>query len=187
VVVALCTVVGARFLSAATTTTTVWAAAHDLSAGTVLTAGDLQGVEVNLGDTAGRYLGPASGATDGRELVDDLAAGDLLGVSDLQPAPDGRIVVVGVAPERLPPGVTHGSVVDLYLTTGGGGAADPVETELVHAAVPVQSVTAPDVGGLSGAASNTYQLAVLLPADEADELVRTLPRGEPIVVLVSGR
>jgi len=50
----------------------------------------------------------------------------------------------------------------------------------------VQSVTAPATGGLSGATSNRYQLSVLLPADTADKLVRILPTGEPIVVLVSG-
>ena len=50
----------------------------------------------------------------------------------------------------------------------------------------MQSVTAPASGGLSGATANRYQLSVLLPADDADKLVRILPTGEPIVVLVSG-
>ena len=57
---------------------------------------------------------------------------------------------------------------------------------LIGRDLTVQSVSAPASGGLSGATSNRYQLSVLLPADVADKLVRVLPTGEPIVVLVSG-
>ncbi len=87
----------------------------------------------------------------------------------------------------MPPGVAHGSTIDLYLTTGGAaGAEAKATTELIGRDLTVQSVTAPASGGLSGATSNRYQLSVLLPADTADKLVRILPTGEPIVVLVSG-
>ena len=99
----------------------------------------------------------------------------------------GRIVAIGVEPGNMPPGVAHGSTIDLYLTTGGAaGSAAQAKTELVGRDITVQSVTAPASGGLSGATSNRYQLSVLLPADVADKLVRILPTGEPIVVLVSG-
>jgi len=110
----------------------------------------------------------------------------LVPVSAVQALAPGRIVVIGVSPERMPPGVTHGSVIDLYLTTGGGTTAADARTDLISAAITVQSVTAPASGGLSGATSNRYQVAVLLPPALAETLVKTLPRGEAIVALVTG-
>ena len=96
-------------------------------------------------------------------------------------------VAIGVEQDKMPPGVAHGSTVDLYLTKAGVAGADAnATTELIGRDITVQSVAAPSSGGLSGATSNRYQLSVLLAADTADKLVRVLPTGEPIVVLVSG-
>ena len=51
----------------------------------------------------------------------------------------------------------------------------------------MQSVIAPASGGLSGATSSNYQMTVLVSPTIADSLVKTLPRGEAIVVLVTGK
>ena len=187
VLVLAAVVIGARVIGASSQTFAVWAADRDLSGGTVLGPGDLRTVEVNLGDNAALYVGPGSASPLGMTVVSPLAAGELLPSSALEESATGRVVAIGVTPEHMPPGVNHGSTIDLYLTKGsvtGGEAA--ATTELIGRDLTVQSVTAPATGGLSGATSNSYQLSVLLPADTADKLVRILPTGEPIVVLVSG-
>ena len=79
----------------------------------------------------------------------------------------GRVVAIRVQPDNMPPGVDHGSTIDLYLTTGGdAGGGQGGTTELIGRDLTVQSVTAPASGGLSGATSNRYQLSVLLPAED---------------------
>ncbi|GAA1997818.1 hypothetical protein JL107_11110 [Nakamurella flavida] len=184
--VAVAVVAGATVVGGSARTVPVWAANRDLAAGTVLTGADLVRVDVNLGQTGTHYLGADADPPTGRSVVAPVATGELLAVSDIEAPPSGRVVVVGVGADRMPPGVDHGSVVDLYLTTAGAGTGDPVQTELIEQEVTVQSVTAPDSGGLSAASSDAYQLALLLPSDQADELVRTLLRGDVTVVLVSG-
>lgn len=180
-------VLGARVIGASSQTAPVWAADRDLAVGTVLAAGDLSVAQVNLGGNTQRYLTPDSLALVGRTVVSPLAAGELLAASAVQDAGSGRVVAIGVAPENMPPGVDHGSTIDLYLTTGGAaGAEQRAVTDLIGRDLTVQSVLAPASGGLSGATSNRYQLSVLLPAQTADQLVRILPTGNPIVVLVSG-
>jgi hypothetical protein len=185
VIVAIVT--GARVISASSQTQAVWAAQHDLASGTVVGPGDLTSVDVNLGDNAALYLTPASASPVGRTMVSPILAGQLLPSSAVAESGSGRVVAIGVEPDKMPPGVAHGSTVDLYLTKAGVAGADATAiTELIGRNITVQSVTAPSTGGLSGATSNRYQLSVLLAADTADKLVRVLPTGEPIVVLVSG-
>ena len=180
-------VVGARVIGGSARTTGVWAADRNLAAGTVLTAEDLSAAEVNLGDNADLYITSAAGSPIGLTVVTPLHAGELLAASAVEESASGRVVAVGVEPNNMPPGVGHGSIIDLYLTTGGAtGTGGTPTTERIGKDITVQSVTAPATGGLSGATSNRYQVSVLLPAAAADKLVRTLPNGEPIVVLVSG-
>ena len=180
-------VVGARVMAAGSQTTPVWAAERSLAAGTVIGPGDLAAVEVNLGDHAGAYLAPGADSPVGMTLVAPLAAGELLAGSAVTQTGSGRVIAVAVAPEHMPPGVDHGATIDLYLTREATpGSAAGATTELIGRDLTVQRVSAPAAGGLSGATSNRYQLSVLLPADVADKLVRVLPTGEPIVVLVSG-
>lgn len=187
VLVVAAVVLGAKVIGSSNRTSPVWSASRDLAAGTVLGVDDLVPVELNLGEQAARYLTPASPSPAGQTLLNPMRAGELVAVSGVQPQQEGRIVVVGVTPDRMPPGVGHGSVIDLYLTTGGGpGSAGEATTDLIEEGATVQSVSAPATGGLSGAASNRFQVSMLLTADDADRLVRTLPRGEPIVVLITG-
>ncbi len=188
VLVIAAVVVGARVVGASSHTSPVWAATKDLAAGTVIAPTDLVAVDVNLADTAARYLAADSDVTAvvGSSLGVPLRAGELLPVSAVQQTKPGRIVVIGVAPDRMPPGVGHGSVIDLYLTLGRTAPAAAASTDQIAAGITVQSVTAPASGGLSGAASSRYQIAVLVSADVADALVKTLPAGDAIVVLVTG-
>ena len=181
-------VIGARVVGASSHTSPVWAASRPLAAGTVLTAADLTPVEVNLAGNATRYLAADTSTTGvvGASLGTAVGAGELVPLSAVQPTQAGKVVVIGVTPDRMPPGVTHGSVIDLYLTSGGATTASDAVTTLISASLVVQSVVAPASGGLSGATSNRYQIAVLASAATADLLVKTLPKGDAIVVLVTG-
>jgi hypothetical protein len=182
-------VVGSRVIAASAQTAPIWAATKAISAGTVLVAGDLEPVDVNLAAAGTRYVGTASSAV-GRVVNVAIGAGELVPASALGDAPSGRIAVIPVPPEKFPPGVDHGSVIDLYLTTdvaASGGEAPSTATSLLRSGLIVQSVSAPSTGGLSGAAANQYQIAVLVDAPTADTLVRTLPQGEAVVVLVAGK
>ena len=71
-------VVGARVLSAADRSTLVWAASKDLSAGSQLSAGDLEPVRVRLFDgLESRYV-PADQSPAGLLLERGLEGGELL-------------------------------------------------------------------------------------------------------------
>lgn len=184
-------VAGARVVGASSRTNAVWSASHDIAAGTVLTAGDITSVDVNLGDNAGRYVlaDPARNTVIGHALTVSVRGGELLplsALSDVNGPANGRIIVIGVSPDHMPPGVGHGSKIDLYLIEGSGSGSQTT-TSLISSGITVQSVTAPASGGLSGATSNRYQVAVLLDSGTADKLIRTLPRGDPVVALFSGR
>ncbi len=190
--VVIAVVVGAKVIGASTRTGPVWATTHDLAAGTVLTGADLIAVDVNLGGQAARYLS-ATGSADalaGRLVSTPVHGGELLPAAALTAPVAGRVLVIGVSAGKMPPGVGHGSVIDLYLTaaaSGGGSGVARESTTLISAGITVQGVVAPASGGLSGATSNRYQLAVLLDPSVADKLVRALPTGDPTVVLVSGK
>jgi hypothetical protein len=176
-------VIGVRVVGSSSHTAAVWASTGDLAVGTVLADGDLTEVDVNLGDAAGSYLA-ASVEPVGRVLNRPVARGDLVPVAALSDVGEGRVVAIAVTPDRMAPGVTHGSVVDVYLISGGSAVSgSPATTSLIKAGVTVQSVTAPASGGLSGATSSRYQVALLLAPADADQLVRSLPKGEPMIVL----
>ncbi len=176
-------VIGAKVIGASSRTSPVWAVTHDLAAGTVLRPADLTRADVNLGDRGEDYL-DASSSLDGRILNRPVHAGELLPASSVGEVGDARIVSVSVAPDRMAPGVAHGSVIDLYLTSGGSEASGTkATTTLLQGGVTVQTVTAPASGGLSAATSNSYQVALLLSPTDADALVRALPGGDPMVVL----
>ncbi|MGI8417383.1 MAG: SAF domain-containing protein [Nakamurella sp.] len=177
-------VVGAKVVGSSKQTTPVWAAAHELAAGTVLTANDLVPVEVNLGGSINGYL-DASTVAAGQALNREIDLGELVPAGALAKFPSGtRFIAISVDGESMPPGVVHGSKIDLYLSVGGNSSSSAgARTEIVARQVTVQSVTDPSAGGLSGASSSKYQLALLMDAKAADALVRQLPTGTPVILL----
>lgn len=175
--------VGAKIIGSADRTSPVWAVAADLEPGTVLGISDLMVAEVMLGDAAASYVDTASDLT-GLVLARSMRRGELLPVAALSDAAPGRVVSVSVAPDHIAPGVAHGSVIDLYLITGRSAViGEEVRTELILADATVQDLIAPTGGGLSGAVSNRYQLALRLAPSEAEALVARLPHGDVLVVL----
>lgn len=187
ILLAAAVVVGAKVIGSASQTSPVWAATRDLAAGTVLAPGDFTAAEVNLGQHGGAYLAAAS-TIGGRVLGSPIRSGELLPVAALDQPGEGRVVSIPVTPDHMAPGVEHGSVIDLYLVVDPEGVAgkDPT-THLLQRGVTVQSVTAPASGGLSGAVSNEYRVALLLGPKESADLVGQLPLGEAVVVRHRGR
>jgi SAF domain len=177
-------VIGSRVIAASSRTTPVWAAQHDLASGTVLVAGDLRAVDVNLGDAGPQYLASSVDPV-GRTVNTRVRPGELLPASVLGEPTAGRVVVIPVAAAKFPPGVTHGSVIDLYLTVDGKNG-EPPQTGPLRTALTVQTVTSPAAGDLSGAGSNEFQVSVLVDQPTADLLVRSLPTGDPVIALVTG-
>lgn len=183
--VVVAVVVGSRVVAASSQTAPIWSATRSLAVGTVLATGDLEAVDVNLGAAGSRYVGAGSDPV-GREVAVPLQPGELVPAAALGRPPSGRVVVVPVPADKFPPDVGHGSVIDLYLSSESlSGGITTVDTALLEADLTVQSVTAPSAGGLSGASATRYQVAVLVDAETADRLVRTLPQGEAVVVLVA--
>lgn len=178
-------VLGAKVIGSSSHTSPVWSASRDLAAGTVIDRGDLVAVEVNLGDSAAAYL-DASAPLTGRVLGAAVHAGELIPADAIGDPTAGRVVSIPVEPDRMAPGVAHGSVIDLYLTDEGSAAGgDDDATRLQQGGITVQSVVAPSSGGLSGATFSKYQVALLLSPDDADRLVRALPGTSPLIVLRS--
>lgn len=175
--------VGARVIGAASRTSPVWAVRASLAAGTVLRSDDLVVADVNLGERGAAYVDAASDLA-GSVLNRPIGAGEIVPAAALEDIGDGRIVSIAVTPDHMAPGVAHGSVADLYLVTGRSAViGEEMSTDLLQRAVTIQSVTAPASGGLSGAISSKYQVALLLSAADAEALVKRLPLGEPVVVL----
>lgn len=173
-------VLGSRVVGAQRQLSTVWATTTDLQAGTVLTGDDLAEIEVNLDDTAGRYFG-SSAAIVGKQLTRALGAGEIVPVASVgDPAADTRLLALTVAGDEMLPGLTRGSVIDVYLVQGSG--AD-LTTKPAAADLTVQEVTAPSSGGLSGAGSSGYQVVVRLPTKRAQELVTQLSTGTLKILL----
>lgn len=112
-------VVGARVLSAADRSQTVWAVTRDLAPGTQLSEGDLKPSRVRLFGSGARYLATSARKPTGYVLrravgQDELLPGDALG----RPQDDlaFRSVTVAVPRGHLPPGLSHGQTVDVYVT-----------------------------------------------------------------------
>lgn len=178
-------VVGTKVVASASKTMPMLAATHDLAAGTIVTDDDFTVVDVNLGAAASSYL-PAQTSLAGQILHRDIAAGELVPADIIAAVSDGRIVLVPVGPERLVPGVTHGSVIDLYVVRGRAAvSSDPVHTELLFAGAVVQSVSDAASGGLSAAISAKHHLALHFSPEDAATVVAELSDGEALVVLHS--
>jgi hypothetical protein len=121
-------VVGARLLAAADDTVTVWAMTDERGAGTPVGAGDLVVQRVRFADdaTLGRYFAADEPVPDDLVLVRAVGEGELLARSAVGPADEEAVlrVPLEVDPNRVPPDVAAGSVVDVWLTDGSGPVAD---------------------------------------------------------------
>ncbi len=172
---------GARVIGAADVTVPVWAAAGDLSAGSLLTADDLVAVDVRLDKAAGAYLDTGS-HPEGRTLNRAVHAGELVPRSAVAGTAPLVELALPVQAGYVPPSLARGQVVDVYAVadanssrTAPAGSVTPVVLK-----APVQAVSGRSAGVLSSA-TTTLQVVVAVPPEDAAGVLEAIG-GRPLVV-----
>lgn len=178
-IVAVSVVGGSRLLAAADDTVAVWAVVDDRGPGTALTEADLVVRRVRFaeeGDLAAYYSAAETLPADLR-LARAVGAGELLPRSAVGTAEQQAGLVelpVAVEAEQVPPSVTTGSTVDVYL------AGEPVLREATV-------VDAPSVEAGFGAAGGRRQLVLSVPEDSAAAYFEAVAAVDTPVLTVVGR
>lgn len=126
-------VVGARVLSSADRSQSVWATTRDLAPGTELAARDLTRVRVRLFSNSAGYVRGSGPAPTGYVVRRGVGKGELLPFNALTPPGEDlsfRFVTVPVTRGHLPPDLTSGTQVDVYVSpdtkASTGSTAAPV-------------------------------------------------------------
>lgn len=184
-IVAGSVVLGARLLAAADDTVSVWAVVDDQGAGSPVGVDDVVAVRVRFADDAdlAHYLPAEDPLPDDIVLSRGIGAGELLPRAAIDPARDAGTVRVPVdlEPDRVPPDVDTGSVVDVYVG-GVGGRGDRAPSGLALSEVTV--VAAPPVEE-SFAVTGTRQLVLAVDdAEVADFLALLDGLDDPVVRIV---
>jgi hypothetical protein len=116
--VAVTALAGAKLLSAADDTTTIWAAKRDIPAGQTLTGDDLTTAQVRFtnGDDAARYVA-ADAELNGRVLTRAVDAGEFVprGAAVSQADNDRTEVPLSIAAGRLSSDTAPGDQVDVWV------------------------------------------------------------------------
>jgi hypothetical protein len=112
-------VVGARVLSSADRSQTVWGTTRSLAPGTTLTASDVTRMRVRLFGHSESYVRGSGRPPTGYTLRRSVGAGELLPFDALsKPGDDDafRLLTVPVARGHLPPNLASASQVDVYVS-----------------------------------------------------------------------
>jgi hypothetical protein len=183
--VACTALAGAKLLSAADDTTTIWAAKHDLRAGTKLTGDDLTTVRVRFtsSDDANRYVAADAGleglvvarAVDAGEFVPREAA-----VSESER--NRTEVPLSIATGRLPSDTAGGDTVDIWVVP----KAESQPAKLLWSSVRVLQIDA--VKGVAGGSARRQVLVGLAPSDlqRLPAALAAMSAGEPTLVRRAG-
>jgi hypothetical protein len=166
-------VVGARVLSSADRSQTVWGAKHDLAPGAQLGADDLIRIRVRLfGDDTKRYISGRGPGPVGYLLRRGVGAGELLPFQALgKPGDDVQFRHVTVPVERghLPPDLAEDSQVDVYVSPERKAGATPAAPSDVAPRLVVRNVTVlqrPRVSSFAGGGTSDEAVVLLVrPAD----------------------
>jgi hypothetical protein len=185
ILVLVAVVVGARVFAAAGRYTQVYVARRALVPGEHLAASDVATGRIRFTGDGGQYIAASGGAPVGYLVTRYVGAGELVPRGALSASAttvtQTRSVTVPVAPGHLPDDLSHGDLVDLYLSAkvaAGSNVPAPIE---VLSAVAVDS----DDGGsqaLSGGSMVSVVLAV--PLDRVATVVHAVESGILDVVRV---
>jgi hypothetical protein len=182
-IVAVSVVAGARLLAAADDTVQVWAVAADMGQGDEVTATDLVAHRVRFGDAGDLdgYFRVTDELPAGARLLRGVGGGELLprGALGASADRDTLELPISVDPQRVPPSVSSGAVVDVYLTAPGAGPDDGAP---VLAGVSVVDAPSTDTGfGPTG----ERQLVLAVAEPEAADFFRRLGRvDDPLLTVV---
>ncbi|MCW2813577.1 MAG: hypothetical protein JWN84_1032, partial [Nocardioides sp.] len=145
-IVAGSVLVGARVVGSADETVQVWAVAADAPAGERLGADDLEARRLRFADAGelDRYFEVGDELPADLTLARPVGSGELLPRAALGTVDDADTVTISLAldPLLVPSGVGPGSVVDVYVS-GGGGVSDAPDVAGVGAGVPARSAGVP--------------------------------------------
>ena len=169
-------VVGAKVFAAAGTYTRVYIARHALVPGEHITAADLGVGRVRLDGQASLYIGVAASPPVGYVVSRYVGADEFVpaGALTASAAPSGRYVTVPIQPGHLPPGLSHGDLVDVYVTPKAAPGTDVPTPQLVLSSVAVQTR---DGGSRSFSGSSTLAVVLAVPADKVAELIHAVESG----------
>jgi len=177
-------VAGARVFASADHYSRVYVAKHDLVPGERVTAGDLAVGRVRLDGQGALYVAAGSEPL-GYVVTRYVGAYEFLPVAALAAATpkdaDSRLVTVPVAPGHLPPGLTHGTLVDVYLTPKAAAGAAVPPPSLVLAAVAVQSR---EGGSRTFGGDSTLAVVLAVPADRVADMIHAVESGTIDLVAV---
>ena len=183
--VAITALAGAKLLSSADDTTTIWAAKHDLAVGAKLTSDDLTTVRVRFtsGDDANKYVAAdadlkglvVARAVDAGEFVPREAA-----VSESDK--DRTELPLSVATGRLPADTAAGDMVDLWVVP----KEESQPAKLWWSNLRVLQIDA--VKGVAGGSARRQVLISLAPNDlqRLPAALAAMSAGEPTLVRRAG-
>ncbi|WP_405056228.1 SAF domain-containing protein [Kribbella sp. NBC_01505] len=179
--VAITALVGAKLLSSADDTSTIWAAKRDLAAGTKLTGDDLTTVRVRFtsGQDAAMYV--AAGAElKGLVVARAVAAGEFLprDAAVPQAESDRTELPLSVATGRLPGDTADGDRVDIWVVPKDEDQA----AKLLWSNIRVLQIDA--VKGVAGGSARRQVLVALTPKDlrKLPDALTAMSQGEPTLV-----
>ena len=160
-------------ITAATSTTKVWASAEALVPGEVLGAEDLTVAEVNLADIGSSYLSADSPIPRGSSVRVVIAAGELLPASAVAPLSEleGRIVAIDVS-GSVPSAVDSGSLVDVWAQPEPSGPDDDeADPRRIVDSAPVAHIVR-DVGSFG--VGDGARIEVFVGAEELSAVLAAL-------------
>lgn len=155
---------GARVISSANASDSVWAVSRDLAPGTVLSAGDLSEVHVRLPAGADAYL-PVHTVVLGQSVTRQVTAGELLPRAALAATDAATTITVPLASTSAPH-VQRGQRIQLWVSTRSCSAI------AVLADVTVQDVQSTGAGAFSS--GSTQGVVIRVPAPLAGRVITAL-------------
>lgn len=176
---------GSWVVTTADRTRPVWAAAAPLAPGDAVGAPALTVVRASLGTDAARYLPADRPLPRGLVVLRTVGPGELVPRTAVGSASALALRPVGLpVTGALPPGLTKGSLVDVWVSPapapGAGSTAPPRQ---LATSAPVADVTR-DEGAL---ASRSATVHVLLDAEQLPQALSAVAAGAAVaVVLVPG-
>jgi hypothetical protein len=179
--VAITALAGAKLLSAADDTTTIWAAKHDLPAGTTLTGDNLTTARVRFTNSqdAGRYVA-ADAELKGLVVTRAVDAGEFVprDAAVTESDNDRTELPLSVATGRLPSDTAAGDDVDIWVVPKD--ADQPAKLFWAN----VRVLQADAVKGVAGGSARRQVLVGLAPKDltRLPAALSAMSTGEPVLV-----